>query len=463
MLAKRTLRTVHLCGFAAGLAFGLAVTGGCDLASDQARGGVRQAPVSRIALDTGCADGEREGFVNVSAYPDIAGCCGAWTVPGVSLFAPATAPACAGLVPQDTRNPACDRNAGDDAASPAGAGCNVADLCAPGWHVCLDANEVSTVTSTGCAGATQAGDPALLFLTRQSSNGCAVCATGTRTDADCNSASCTAGCLQTEHLSNDVFGCGNYGATPTASCSPLNRFSGNLCGSIAGQSWSCNQPGPADDSGLCETFTIVHSNPRTGGVLCCRDGSSSDSDGDGVLDEDDNCIAVPNPDQTDSDGDGFGDACDDDPGCTDGDGDGVCDDQDNCPAVANAEQADADRDGLGDVCDACPADPDNDADRDGICGNVDLCPGTALPEAVPTLDLGVNRWALTDGSGTFQTRLPPGGGRGPDLHFTIEDTAGCSCEQIIAALDLGQGHVKHGCSISAMRDFTALVAGGNAP
>jgi hypothetical protein len=182
-----------------------------------------------------------------------------------------------------------------------------------------------------------------------------------------------------------------------------------------------------------------------------------------VLDENDNCIAVPNPDQTDSDGDGFGDACDDDPGCTDGDGDGVCDDEDNCPAVANADQADADGDGLGDACDACPADADNDADRDGICGDADLCPGTALPEAVPTLELGVNRWALADGSGVFQTRLPPGGGRGPDLHFTIEDTAGCSCEQIIAALDLGQGHVKHGCSISAMRDFTALVAGGNAP
>ena len=73
-------------------------------------------------------------------------------------------------------------------------------------------------------------------------------------------------------------------------------------------------PGPfqgcPDDSGLCETFTIVHSNPTTGGVLCCRNGFSSDSDGDGVLDEDDNCISVPNPSQTDTDGDGYGDACD---------------------------------------------------------------------------------------------------------------------------------------------------------
>jgi hypothetical protein len=83
-----------------------------------------------------------------------------------------------------------------------------------------------------------------------------------------------------------------------------------MCGTIAGQGWSCNDPSRADDNGLCETFTIVHSNPTTGGVLCCRNGFSSDSDGDGVLDEDDNCLSVPNPNQTDTDGDGYGDACD---------------------------------------------------------------------------------------------------------------------------------------------------------
>ena len=36
----------------------------------------------------------------------------------------------------------------------------------------------------------------------------------------------------------------------------------------------------------------------------------SDSDGDGVPDVEDNCIAIPNPDQSDSDQDGLGDACD---------------------------------------------------------------------------------------------------------------------------------------------------------
>lgn len=39
-------------------------------------------------------------------------------------------------------------------------------------------------------------------------------------------------------------------------------------------------------------------------------GDSTDADSDGVLNENDNCVTVPNPDQADSDGDGTGDACD---------------------------------------------------------------------------------------------------------------------------------------------------------
>lgn len=57
-----------------------------------------------------------------------------------------------------------------------------------------------------------------------------------------------------------------------------------------------------------------------------------DTDGDGVLDRDDNCRTVPNLDQRDTDEDGPGDACD------------------NCE-MSNPGQGDRDGNGVGDVCD----------------------------------------------------------------------------------------------------------------
>lgn len=98
----------------------------------------------------------------------------------------------------------------------------------------------------------------------------------------------------------------------------------------------------------------------------------SDSDGDGVPDEEDNCPTIFNPVrpldngvQADSDGDGVGDACDPCPLAAhtdvcpvpspdDEDGDGVPLLEDNCPEVPNPDQRDSDGDGRGDACDACP-------------------------------------------------------------------------------------------------------------
>lgn len=154
----------------------------------------------------------------------------------------------------------------------------------------------------------------------------------------------------------------------------------------------------------------VTSNGGYYGVLSSLDPQASDSDGDGVLDDVDNCPATANASQLNKDGDAFGDACDaDDDGDTmadsweadhgldpldvadagnnddadslsnlqefdirltwqytttdpanpDSDSDSVNDDIDNCPGTANTDQANGDGDTFGDVC-------DNDQDNDGL-------------------------------------------------------------------------------------------------
>jgi hypothetical protein len=98
-----------------------------------------------------------------------------------------------------------------------------------------------------------------------------------------------------------------------------------------------------------------------------------------------------------------------------------------------------------------------DLDGDGVADALDFCPGTVIPESVPTQRLGTNRWALVDGDGIFDTNPPNGLGAGLDRGFTIQDTAGCSCEQIIDQLDLGNGHTKFGCSTGAIENWIEEV------
>ena len=93
--------------------------------------------------------------------------------------------------------------------------------------------------------------------------------------------------------------------------------------------------------------------------------SPVDTDGDGIIDENDNCPLNSNPEQEDSDSDSIGNVCD------------------NCPNASNPDQADADADGSGDVCDACT---DTDGDDYGDPGyetntcDEDNCPDVSNPE-----------------------------------------------------------------------------------
>ncbi len=109
---------------------------------------------------------------------------------------------------------------------------------------------------------------------------------------------------------------------------------------------------------------------------------------------------------------------------------------------------------------ALPEPEEEDADGDGVLDDDDLCPDTVIPEGVPTVQLKANRWALVDEDGVFDTGPPKGKGKGQGQNpegFTIEQTKGCSCEQIIEILALGQGHMKFGCNTDAMNTFIAQV------
>jgi hypothetical protein len=146
----------------------------------------------------------------------------------------------------------------------------------------------------------------------------------------------------------------------------------------------------------------------------------TDTDGDGVIDADDNCPDIPNADQADEDGDGVGDVCDICPltpagetvdldGCSalqaDDDNDGVLNNDDNCPNTPAGEpvdvdgcsesQLDDDGDGVFNDADNCPNTPAGepvdvdgcsesqlDDDNDGVFNDVDNCSNTPAGEPV---------------------------------------------------------------------------------
>ena len=218
---------------------GGASTGGTGGASTGGTGGVATGGTGGTASGgtgggtggvstVGCSDGSREAFKIVSQWPNVAGCDGGWTVPGVLSAV--------------SMNPACNRNAGNSSSNPAGSGCSVADLCAPGWEVCPDRNTFDNKSPTGCA----LDFNTSLYLVRQ---GMSSFGTG------CSFAT----------SANNIIGCGqDLGNQPASSCSPLNTYM-TLSACNADPFWNCG------NDATNEGQNVVKSGPGHGGVICCKE------------------------------------------------------------------------------------------------------------------------------------------------------------------------------------------------
>ncbi len=160
-----------------------------------------------------------------------------------------------------------------------------------------------------------------------------------------------------------VFGGG--GAIPTYSVNygaGSHPAPGMMAADVRGMVGFIYEPsiGDRDGDGLLDDVDQCPDEPEDFDGFADEDGCPDpDNDRDGILDVDDECPMVPE----DRDGDA------DEDGCPEGnegdrDGDGILDAEDQCPDDPE------DRDGFQDE-DGCP-DPDND--RDGILDTDDLCP-----------------------------------------------------------------------------------------
>jgi hypothetical protein len=180
----------------------------------------------------GCSDATREGLTDLTAFPNLAACDGAFSQQGI--------------VNEDP--PACNRQAGNNGAKSDGSGCNAADLCAAGWHVCRDLSDVAS--HDGTAGCTSlAGAAAVFYATRQ--RGAVL--TGSCTGATSSDA-------------NDVHGCGSIGGVVSGAdgCAPLDRRLRVAVGDCPAP-WNCGNDDRVEGQNLTKTGLLG------GGVLCCRD------------------------------------------------------------------------------------------------------------------------------------------------------------------------------------------------
>ena len=192
----------------------------------------------------GCSDMSREGFISIGDFPMIAACGGAWDVPGIH-----------------NETPACNREAGNTGVNMDGIGCNVTDLCAEGWHVCLGKDDVLYRSPSGCDHIMDGAQSPAFFLTRTSSTGAFDCSPDT---------------IGSPTTVNDIFGCGDLGCPATqATCFPLQKGSHDGCKALKNkptsscECWFKGDLPPDDPAYDPGNFTDVLCKPSSGGCGWC--------------------------------------------------------------------------------------------------------------------------------------------------------------------------------------------------
>uniref|UniRef100_A0A665VXZ7 Thrombospondin-1 n=1 Tax=Echeneis naucrates TaxID=173247 RepID=A0A665VXZ7_ECHNA len=121
---------------------------------------------------------------------------------------------------------------------------------------------------------------------------------------------------------------GSHNCNKNANCIYLGVYSDSM--------FRCEcKPGYAGNGRICGEDSDLDGWPNSD-LLCVQNATY-------------HCKKVPNTDQTDTDDNGEGDAC-----AVDIDGDGILNENDNCPYVYNVDNRDTDGDGVGDHCDNCP-------------------------------------------------------------------------------------------------------------